>query len=95
MKKEVIIAKVKARLAAKDKLPGGDGDNKPDKLFDKKQLEVGIREEMEEHTKDKEIAKEIAKDHLSKNPNYYITDKGKQRLKILEQDAENELKKKK
>jgi hypothetical protein len=35
-----------------------------------KQLEKGIRVEME-HTTDPEIAKEIALDHLMEDPNYY------------------------
>lgn len=35
-----------------------------------KELEMGIKDEME-HTKDKEIAKSIALDHLAIHPNYY------------------------
>ena len=34
----------------------------PDSMFDEKQLKAGIKIEME-HTKNKKIAKEIAKDH--------------------------------
>lgn len=54
----------------KDKIKGGYGDNKPDSMFDKKQLEKGIKVEME-HTNDKRIATEIAKDHLSEFQDYY------------------------
>lgn len=36
----------------------------------KRQLNKGIKIEME-HTKSKKVATEIAKDHLSENPNYY------------------------
>lgn len=53
-----------------DLLPGGLGDDASDSKFDKKQLALGIKHEME-HTKDKRKAKEIAKDHLSEDPRYY------------------------
>ena len=54
----------------KEKLHGGKGDNKPDSDFDSKQLAIGIEHESE-HTDDLNIAKEIAKDHLSEDPDYY------------------------
>lgn len=54
----------------RDKLHGGKGDDKPDSDYDLKQLAIGIKHESE-HTDDKNIAKEIAKDHLSEDPNYY------------------------
>ena len=90
-----IINKVIAKLAkkVKDQIPGGIGDGKPDSDFDPEQLAKGISIEVE-HTKDKDLAKEIAKDHLTEVPNYYVSDKGKDRLKKLEQDAEKELEKK-
>ena len=53
-----------------EKLPGGLGDNKPDSYFDPDQLEMGIKVEME-HTTDPELAREIAKDHLTEDPKYY------------------------
>lgn len=53
-----------------DKMPGGLGDDMPDSAFDAKQLELGIKEELE-HTTDKELAKEIAKDHLAEDPQFY------------------------
>jgi len=40
------------------------------KIFSKKQLEMGIKAELE-HTKSRRIAKEIAKDHLVEFPKYY------------------------
>lgn len=58
-------------LGNKEKLKGGAGDNKPDSAFDPKQLAIGIDDETGEHTADKDIGKEIAKDHLSKDPDYY------------------------
>ena len=56
---------------SKEKLKGGKGDNKPDSDFDPDQLSKGVEDEEGEHTPDKDIAKEIAKDHLSKDPEYY------------------------
>lgn len=49
---------------------GGLGDHRPDKAFDHEQLEAGMRVERE-HTKNPSIAKEIAKDHLTEDKNYY------------------------
>jgi len=54
----------------RDKLHGGKGDNRPDSDFDPKWLAVGIKVEME-HTNDKALAKEIAKDHLTEDILYY------------------------
>jgi hypothetical protein len=53
-----------------DALVGGLGDDTEDKEFDKKQLEMGIEVE-KEHTPDLKIRKEISKDHLTENKNYY------------------------
>ena len=55
---------------AEDLLPGGLGDNKPDKAFPKDKLKQGIEEESE-HTDNVGIQKEIAKDHLSEDKQYY------------------------
>lgn len=59
------------KLKKKDLMPGGKGDDKPDSAFDKEQLEAGAKLEAEEHGLDPARAREIAKDHLSENPNYY------------------------
>jgi hypothetical protein len=56
-------------------LPGGKGDGKPDSDFDDETLEHGVKTEMEEHGLDRERALEIAKDHLTEDPNYYAMDK--------------------
>lgn len=63
-----------------DKIAGGLSDKKTLKdiaekfnvsLKDiEKQLKIGIKVELE-HTKDKELAAEIAKDHLVEMPDYY------------------------
>ena len=55
---------------AREKLVGGMGDDKPDSAFPKKELLEGEKHESE-HTGDKAIAKEIAKDHLSERSDYY------------------------
>jgi hypothetical protein len=55
---------------AKEELRGGKADNRPDSDFDAEQLKNGIKQELE-HTNNKKLAKEIAKDHLSEDPKYY------------------------
>ncbi len=55
---------------ADDKLKGGLADNKPDSDFDKTKLEEAAEHE-QEHVADKQVAKEIAKDHLVEDSNYY------------------------
>lgn len=57
-------------LLVEDELPGGAADDMPDQNFDPIQLEIGIEHELE-HTGDRNIAKNIAKDHLTEDPNYY------------------------
>jgi hypothetical protein len=58
------------KVAAKDILPGGEADNVPDSDFDKKKLEHGKKHEME-HTENPDIAKEVAKDHMLEDEDYY------------------------
>jgi hypothetical protein len=65
---------------AKDKIPGGLADKKSPKDFDRERLAQGIKVEME-HTSDKAIAREIAMDHLTEDPNYY------RKLKKIEKHA--------
>lgn len=66
---------------AKDIIPGGLADKKPDSDFDPKALKEGIKVEME-HTSDPNIAKEISKDHITENPGYYAA------LKTMERKLE-------
>lgn len=54
-----------------DLLPGGKGDARPDWMFDPIQLARGIAVERE-HTTNPAVAKEIAKDHLTEDPQYYV-----------------------
>jgi GNAT superfamily N-acetyltransferase len=56
-------------------LLGGKGDTKDISDFDAKEVEMGMKVELE-HTKDINIAKEIVADHLSEDPAYYSKLKG-------------------
>lgn len=58
-------------------LPIGKHNGVPDDQFDSKELSMGIEVEME-HTDNKDLAKAIAKDHLSEFKDYYT------RLKTVE-----------
>lgn len=71
-----------------DKIPGGLADEKVPKQFDSKQLEEGIKVELE-HTDDRDVAKEIAMDHLIEDKDYY------KKLKTIETRAKKKSKKKK
>ncbi|MFA5154049.1 MAG: DUF5661 family protein, partial [Clostridia bacterium] len=53
-----------------EELKGGLGDNKKDEEFDDEQLEKG-KDVEKEHTDDEDMAKEIAKDHLTEKDDYY------------------------
>lgn len=67
----VAIAYSKAgKSIKKDELAGGLADDKTPGDFDEKQLEAGIKVEME-HTNDKKLAREIAMDHLTEDKDYY------------------------
>jgi hypothetical protein len=60
-----------------DLLPGGKAAGKTDAAFDPKQIRMGAKVEAE-HTKNKKLAHEIARDHLAEIPDYYT------RLKRME-----------
>lgn len=68
--KKAFIARVLAIKQASEKLKGGEGDNKPDFLFNKQEMKEGVKHE-HEHTDSNAVAKEIAKDHLSERSDYY------------------------
>lgn len=53
-----------------ERMKGGLGDNTKDSKFNQKALKRGIKVE-KEHTSDRKLSKEIAKDHLAEHPNYY------------------------
>lgn len=69
----------------KDKIRGGKADGKPDSAFDPKWLKIGIKVEME-HTDDRSVASEIAKDHLTEDTMYY------QKLRKIEKSMSGEKK---
>jgi hypothetical protein len=60
-----------SQIQPRERLVGGLGDYRPDSDFDPVQLARGIKVEME-HTNDPQVAKEIAKDHLTEDKLYYI-----------------------
>ena len=57
-------------IAKQDLLPGGIADRLRPEDFDQEALAIGTQIEFE-HTKDLEIAREIAMDHLAEDPDYY------------------------
>ena len=65
----------KVAFVEKDVLHGGPADQKPKKSFDPKALRNGAKHEME-HTDRKDIAEEIASDHLTEDSKYYEKLKG-------------------
>lgn len=52
-------------------IPGGLARDRDPRRYDPKQLARGIAVEME-HTNDRRIAQEIAMDHLTEDPDYYV-----------------------
>ena len=66
-----------AQQLFKDEIPGGLADKKSPEDFDQDQLLEGIKVELE-HTDDKQLAMEIAMDHLTEDSDYY------KKLKLIE-----------
>lgn len=66
-----------------DLIKGGKGDKYTPRNVDSNQLTMGIKVEME-HTNNKQLAQEIALDHLAEDPMYYTKLKKvhKENLKI-------------
>jgi hypothetical protein len=69
-----------SKKAEVDKIEGGLADHMKSSDFPKKKLKAGQKVE-KEHTKDPSIAKEIAKDHLAEDSDYY------KKLKKMEKSA--------
>jgi hypothetical protein len=72
---DAVVEKAKKRW--KDRIKGGLADDKDPNDFDKDDLEEGRKVERE-HTKDENIAREIAMDHLDEDKKYY------KKLKLIE-----------
>ena len=62
-------------ITKSNELVGGKGDTKDISDFDPKQVQMGLKIELE-HTDNIEVAKEIVADHLSEDPAYYSKLKG-------------------
>lgn len=69
-KKSKSVKQGSAHRSSDDIVPGGLADQKTDKDFSAKALRQGVKVEME-HTNQKPLAKEIAKDHLVEDESYY------------------------
>lgn len=67
---ESIIRTKIRNILLEDLLPGGLGDDTDPDTLDQRELSMGKKDEME-HTNDPKKAKEIAIDHLTKNPHMY------------------------
>ena len=67
---QYIEHKKRKEKTAEDLVAGGKADNKPDSSFPKDQIRKGMKVERE-HTTNPQLAKEIAKDHLTENRKYY------------------------
>src|SRR5512139_707241 len=65
-----MACEITRRRMSAEKIPGGISEGVPASKFDPTELERGIAVEME-HTTDRAIAEEIAKDHLAEDPDYY------------------------
>ena len=70
------------KISKKSRIKGGIADDRPDSSFNQKELNDGIIIELE-HTNDKDLSKDIAKDHLEEFPTYYTE------LKKMEDKLEN------
>lgn len=68
---QIYLAKSAAEEKVKDVLHGGQADGIPASHFKRDEYRTGLKEEMSEHTNSKQIASEIVRDHLKKDPNYY------------------------
>jgi len=54
----------------KEKIPKGRSSGKDPSSFSEESIQKGIKIELE-HTSDRELAQEIAMDHLAEFPDYY------------------------
>lgn len=72
-------------MDAKEKLPGGKASGMSPSDFSKRELAMGIKHELE-HTGDRELAREIAMDHLAEDPEYYSKLAACGRLVGMEED---------
>ena len=72
---KLALKEAEPTITKSNELPGGKGDAKDIADFDSKQVQMGLKVELE-HTDSLEVAKEIVADHLSEDPAYYSKLKG-------------------
>lgn len=72
---KLALKEAEPTITKSNELPGGKGDAKDIADFDSKQVQMGLKVELE-HTDNLEVAKEIVADHLSEDPAYYSKLKG-------------------
>ena len=70
MPSRAVQSLIRRWAAWEDQIPGGRADKRKPSDFDQEQLATGIKVEME-HTTDRQLAQEIAQDHLTEFPDYY------------------------
>jgi hypothetical protein len=70
-----------SRAGQKDVLPGGAADNLPDREFPPANLAEGAQHERK-HADNDQVAKKIAKDHLSEEPDYDKEHKAKKAAQV-------------
>ena len=70
-KTDIYFDRLKEERGPKDLLQLAASDSRPDEAFNLEALVKGTEIEME-HSNDKEVAKKIAKDHLTEDQDYYI-----------------------
>jgi hypothetical protein len=75
-----ILSRKIFRRAAVNLLKGGKADKIPPSAFPAQKVEAGAKVESE-HTSNPQVAKEIARDHLTEDTNYY------EKLKKMEKKA--------
>jgi hypothetical protein len=83
----------KVATGEKDKIPGGKAEGQPNEKYDEDQLGKGVEVETE-HTPDREVAKEIAKDHLEESEDFKDGEGAKyyDKLEDMEKEIEKEKK---
>jgi len=72
---KLALKEAEPTITKSNELVGGKGDTKDIADFDPKQVQMGLKVELE-HTDNLEVAKEIVADHLSEDPFYYSKLKG-------------------
>jgi hypothetical protein len=86
--RELIKSVIREDDSSLSKLSGGLADDSKLTDFDPEELLLGMREEGDEHTSDKNKALEIAMDHLTTDPKYYSKRTDESRLVEYQVDSD-------